>query len=273
MKDLTFEFSLQDKVILLTGCLGVLGQNFCKTLASKKANLAVSDFEPKKTIKMAEELSSTYGIDCLPVPGDLRKLDDIVNIVSKTSTHYGKIDVLHNNAATKTSDVRKFFNSVEDYELETWREVMSVNVDAMFFLAREVGKLMKDQAQGGSIINTASIYGVVGPDQRIYKDSDYLGGKINTPPVYSVSKSAVLGLTKYLATYWGKDNIRVNSITPGGIESGQNQEFKDLYNEKVPLGRMGEPNEISSALVFLCSDESRYITGQNIIVDGGFSVW
>ena len=125
----------------------------------------------------------------------------------------------------------------------------------------------------GSIIQTASIYGVVAPDQRIYEGSQYLGRPINTPAVYSVSKAAVIGLTSYLSTYWGAQGIRVNTLTPGGIESGQNDIFKNKYSNRVPMGRMGNSDELVGALLFLASDASTYVNGQNLIVDGGLSVW
>ncbi|MBT5951111.1 MAG: SDR family oxidoreductase, partial [Betaproteobacteria bacterium] len=122
-------------------------------------------------------------------------------------------------------------------------------------------------------IQTASIYGVVGPDQRIYEGSKYMGRSINTPAVYSVSKGAVIAFTKYLAAYWGKEGIRVNSLTPGGVDSGQNDAFSRRYSERVPLGRMAEPGELECALLFLASDASSYVTGQNLIVDGGLTAW
>ena len=117
------------------------------------------------------------------------------------------------------------------------------------------------------------MYGVVAPDQRIYEGSEYMGVEINTPAVYATSKAAVIGLTKYLATYWAKDNIRVNAITPGGVESGQNEQFQSLYSKRVPLGRMGQASEMVAALVYLASDASSYVTGQNLIVDGGLTAW
>ena len=150
---------------------------------------------------------------------------------------------------------------------------MSVNIDGMFLVAQAVGKQMLSQGQGGSIVQTASVYGVVAPDQRIYEGSEYMGVEINTPAVYATSKAAVIGLTKYLATYWAKDNIRVNAITPGGVESGQNEQFQSLYSKRVPLGRMGQASEMVAALVYLASDASSYVTGQNLIVDGGLTAW
>jgi NAD(P)-dependent dehydrogenase (short-subunit alcohol dehydrogenase family) len=132
---------------------------------------------------------------------------------------------------------------------------------------------MLKQGRGGSIVQTASIYGVVAPDQRIYEGSSYLGGAINTPAVYSASKAAVVGLTKYLASYWGAHGIRVNTLTPGGVESGQNDVFSRKYSARVPLGRMAQANEMQSALLFLASDASSYMTGQNLVIDGGLTCW
>jgi len=149
---------------------------------------------------------------------------------------------------------------------------MRVNIDAMFMTAKHIGAAMARQGRG-SIIQTASIYGVMAPDQRIYKGSEYLGHEINTPAVYSASKAAVVGFTRYLATYWAASGVRVNALTPGGVESGQNETFKQNYGSRVPLGRMARATEMIGALIFLASDASSYVTGQNIIVDGGLSVW
>jgi NAD(P)-dependent dehydrogenase (short-subunit alcohol dehydrogenase family) len=132
---------------------------------------------------------------------------------------------------------------------------------------------MVEQNRGGSIIQTASIYGLLGPDPRIYQGSSYMGRAINTPVVYSASKAAVIGLTKHLATYWADKNIRVNCLTPGGVESGQNDSFKEKYSNRVPLGRMAQPEEMVGALLYLASNASSYMTGQNIIIDGGWSTW
>ena len=132
---------------------------------------------------------------------------------------------------------------------------------------------MVKQDCGGSIIQTSSIYGLAAPDQRIYSGSSYLGREINTPAVYTTSKAAVIGLTNHLATYWADKGIRVNTITPGGMESGQNEEFKWNYSKRVPMNRMGNPDEIVGAVIYLASNASSYVTGQNIVVDGGLTCW
>jgi NAD(P)-dependent dehydrogenase (short-subunit alcohol dehydrogenase family) len=149
---------------------------------------------------------------------------------------------------------------------------MAVNLDAMFLVAQEAGRRMIPRRRG-SIIQTASIYGIMGPDPRIYEGSSYLGGPIRNPAVYSASKAGVVGLTRHLATVWAPHAIRVNALTPGGVSSGQNSVFSDKYAARVPLGRMARAEEMVGALVFLASDASSYITGQNIVVDGGLSAW
>ena len=150
---------------------------------------------------------------------------------------------------------------------------MAVNLDGMFLIAQAVGKQMVYQDKGGSIIQTSSIYGIVAPDHRVYEGSVYLERKINTPAVYTASKAAVIGLTKYLATYWAEKGIRVNTLTPGGTQSGQNEEFQQKYSQRVPMNRMGDAKEMVGALLYLASDASTYVTGQNIIVDGGLTSW
>jgi len=193
-------------------------------------------------------------------------------MVERVEKDLGPIDVLHNNAASKTGRPEDFFAPLEDYSLQTWREVMAVNIDAMFLVAQAVGSRMAERGCG-SIIQTASIYGLLAPDQRIYEGSVYEGRAINTPPVYSASKAAVIGLTRHLATFWATRGVRVNTLTPGGVESGQNPTFQTRYADRVPLGRMAKAEEMVAALVFLASDGSSYVTGQNIVVDGGLSAW
>jgi NAD(P)-dependent dehydrogenase (short-subunit alcohol dehydrogenase family) len=149
---------------------------------------------------------------------------------------------------------------------------MAVNLDGMFNVAQVFGAQMAERSYG-SIVQTASIYGLMGPDQRIYEGSEYLGRAINTPAVYTASKAGVIGLTKHLATYWAARGVRVNTLTPGGVESGQNDTFKQRYGARVPLGRMARADEMVGAMLFLVSDAASYVTGQNIAVDGGLSAW
>lgn len=266
-------FDLSGRVAIVTGGAGILGQHFCKGLISYGAKVVIADIDKKAATDFADKLREEGQADVLPVEVDVSDEGSVNEMVSKTVERYGHIDILHNNAATKSSNLKKFFANVEDYDMDIWREVMQVNIDGMFLVAKTVGKQMRGQKSGGSIIQTASIYGLMSPDQRIYAGSEYMGMPINTPAVYTASKAAVLGLTKYLATYWAESRIRVNSITPGGVSSGQNDTFRQNYANRIPMGRMAEAEEMVGALIYLASDASTYVTGQNISVDGGLSAW
>ncbi len=266
-------FRLEGKTAVVTGAVGILGKYFCRGLSSVGADVAVIDLDEGSCQNFANELRQEYGTNAMGVACDITSPEEVAQMVEEVVGTLGKINVLHNNAAAKSKDLTEYFTSFEDYSYREWQEMMRVNVDGMFLVAQAVGKQMLSQGQGGSIIQTASVYGVVAPDQRIYEGSEYMGVEINTPAVYATSKAAVIGLTKYLATYWAKENIRVNAITPGGVESGQNEQFQSLYSKRVPLGRMGEASEMVGALVYLASDASSYVTGQNLIVDGGLTTW
>ena len=265
-------FSLANKVVVVTGGAGLLGQVFCQALVDVGAHVAIVDLDLASAETVAKRINKSDAQRVIAVGSDITSPESVTQMVANVVKQLGRIDVLVNNAASKGSSLDAFFESFEDYSLKTWREVMSVNIDGLFLVAQAVGKQMKKQG-GGSIIQTSSIYGVVAPDQRIYEGSEYNGRPINTPAVYSASKSAVNGLTNYLATYLASSKIRVNSLTPGGIASGQNSEFNKKYSNRVPLGRMGEASELVGALIYLASDASSYVTGQNLIVDGGLSAW
>jgi NAD(P)-dependent dehydrogenase (short-subunit alcohol dehydrogenase family) len=263
------EFDLTGRTAIVTGGAGILGKGFCQVLADHGARVAVLDVDRAS----AQETVDVIKHDAIAIACDVSSARSVAEAVAEVVSAFGRIDILHNNAATKTANLADFFTSFEDYQLETWREVMGVNIDGMFLMAQAVGKQMIAQGRGGSIIQTASIYGVVAPDQRIYEGSQYLGRPINTPAVYAASKAAVVGLTRYLAAYWGAQGIRVNTLTPGGVESGQNDVFSRKYSARVPLGRMARADEMQSALLFLASDASSYVTGQNLVIDGGLTCW
>lgn len=259
---------LTGQVALVTGGAGILGRRFCATLAGAGAQVAVVDLVGAA----ADEVAAGIGPGAAGFACDVSDPDSVKACVAAVMARFGRIDVLVNNAATKTADVRAFFEPFETYSLETWREVMGVNIDGMFLMAQAVGREMLT-AGSGRIIQTASIYGLVGPDSRIYEGSDYLGGPINTPAVYSASKAAVVGLTRWLATHWADKGIRVNCLVPGGVSSGQNGIFEQSYSARVPMGRMARADEMTAPLLFLASDASSYVTGQVLAVDGGWTAW
>jgi NAD(P)-dependent dehydrogenase (short-subunit alcohol dehydrogenase family) len=266
-------FDLSGKTAVVTGGAGILGKHFCRGLAESGANVAVVDIHEEAAVDLAADLKQQYGARALGIACDVSSPDSVQHMVSQVISEFGKINILHNNAASKSPNLDSFFTPFEEYSLEQWQNIMSVNLDGMFLVAQAVGKQMLKQKTGGSIVQTSSIYGVMAPDQRIYEGSCYLGMPINTPAVYSASKAAVIGLTQYLASYWGDKGIRVNTLSPGGTESGQNDEFSRRYSARVPMNRMARASEMVGALLYLTSDASSYVTGQNIIVDGGLHCW
>ena len=218
--------SLNGKVAIITGGAGILGKHFSEGLASCGSHVVIVDLNKNEAEILASDLTRRYGQQCISIECDVSEPASVNSMVDEVVKQFGDIHVLHNNAASKSSDLEAFFAPFEEYTLGQWREVTKVNLDGMFLVAQAVGRKMVEQNKGGSIIQTASIYGLLGPDSRIYEGSSYMGKSINTPAVYSATKAAVIGLTKYLATYWADKNIRVNCITPGGAESGQNDTFK-----------------------------------------------
>jgi NAD(P)-dependent dehydrogenase (short-subunit alcohol dehydrogenase family) len=245
------EFDLSGEVAVITGGAGILGPRFAEALARRGAKVAVLDRKPGTGRERAWQVDIS---DRAALERVKREVEDAL----------GPVSVLVNAAATKTEG---FFEPFERYRLADWEEVMRTNCTGAMLAAQLFGASMA-QAGRGSIINILSIYGIVAPDQRIYE-----GSTINTPAVYSASKAALWGLTRYLATYWAARNVRVNAVTPGGVFNDHGEPFLGRYSARVPLGRMAQADEISGAVVFLASRASSYVTGQNIVVDGGLSAW
>lgn len=265
-------FDLNGRIAVVTGASGILGRVFGRVLVEAGARVALVDIDGKGCASLAARLCRLRRSSAMAVPCDVSDERSVERMAETVTRTWGRIDVLHNNAASKSSDLESFFAPYERYALKEWRSVMAVNLDGMFLVSKVVGERMK-RRRSGSIVQTASIYGLMAPDQRIYEGSWYLGRPINSPAVYAASKAGVLGLTRYLAAYWAKDGIRVNALVPGGVESGQNAEFKRRYSARVPLGRMARAEEMAGALLYLASDASSYVTGQAVVVDGGLSAW
>ena len=265
-------FDLSDRTVVITGAAGILGRTFVKAFLTHGARVAMVDRDAGGLEQVANSLPEMAG-RMLTVTCDVTDKAQVRSMVAQTVDRFGGIDILLNNHATPPADPAAFFAPFEDYSLEEWRRVMSVNLDGMFLVAQAVGGQMVAQARGGSMIFTTSIYGMMASDNRIYEGSEYRGYPINNPPVYSASKAGVVGLMRWLSTYWAEKGIRVNAVAPGGVFSGENDVFQKRYSARVPLGRMAHEHEIAGAMLYLASDASTYVTGQVLMVDGGLSSW
>ena len=266
-------FDLTGRRAIITGACGTLGPAFAAALAEMGASVVVSDIDAFNTEALAAELAQVHGRRMLGLSCDVSNAAAVDEMIERAVQTFGGIDILVNNAQATNPNSSRFFNLLEHYSLEEWRRRMSVDLDGMFLVAQGVGRCMVKQDTGGTIVQIASIYGALGPDQRIYEGAVFRGVPINLPPVYAAAKGGVIGLTRWLAM-WGADKgIRVNALAPGGVESGQNDDFVKNYNQRVPLGRMARREEVASSLLWLVSDAASYVTGQVIFVDGGLSAW
>jgi NAD(P)-dependent dehydrogenase (short-subunit alcohol dehydrogenase family) len=264
-------WDLGGKVAVVTGACGILGSLYCRRLSAQGAKVVVADISEDRCTELARSIRVETGGEVIALAVDLADEQSTCAWAELVLAGAGQVDVLVNNAAAKSPG---FFAPLDRFTLADWNAVMTVNVTGMFLVTREIGPSMVRRGSG-SIINVSSIYGVVGPDQRIYEGSwdEELGGQINTPLVYSASKGAVIAMTRYLATYWGPRGVRTNTLTPGGVLSGQNSVFSEKYGERVPLGRMATAEDMVGALLFLASDASAYVNGHNLVVDGGWTAW
>lgn len=265
-------FNLNGRVAIVTGGGGILGPHLAAGLADFGADVAIVDINTARAEEVATMLAERTGRRVVAVGCDVTDPASVQQMVDTVEADLGPVDILLNNAAGKGRDLEAFFAPTVDYALETWREISAVNLDGLFLVAQQVGGRMATRGRG-SIVQTSSIYGLMAPDNRIYEGSFYLGRRIGTPAVYSATKAGVIGLTRYLATYWAEQGVRVNCLVPGGIESGQNDTFKQRYGARVPLGRMARAEEMVGAVVYLASDAASYVTGQVLAVDGGLSAW
>jgi 2-deoxy-D-gluconate 3-dehydrogenase len=269
---------LKDKVAVVTGGVGLLGAEFCKTLAEAGASVAVVDLNGGAAGKVADGLVQS-GYKAMGIATDITKPDSVSKMVDSTLTAFGRLDVLVNSAALDPKfdpDAARSAKGIapgafEDYPLEQWNDALNVNLTGIFLVTQACVKQMIAQGKKGSIINICSTYGLNGPDQRIYiKDGKRVAFK---PVYYTTTKAGVMGFTKYLAAYYAGTEIRVNALTPGGVYNNHEEYFVKNYSAKTIMGRMAKKDEMNGALLFLASDASSYMTGNNVIVDGGWTAW
>lgn len=255
---------IKGKRVLLMGACGVLGRAHTRILIEHEALLIIADRPGSRVLEDAK-LLGIYGLEI-----EVSNEEAIVDGVLSASRFYNGLDgAIYNSAITSealASNSGALYN-FEDYPLNLWQKAIEINLTGSFLFAREIGKIFKKNG-GGSLINISSIYGVVAPDHRIYENQ-----KFQSFPAYSASKAGIIGLSRWLSTYWAKDSIRVNCVSPGGVYNDHNKTFIDAYSERVPMGRMADNEDITGIIIYLLSESSRYCTGQNFIIDGGLSVW
>ena len=271
------KFDLTGQVAVVTGGVGLLGSEFCRTLAEAGAAVVVVDLNGEAAAKVADALTNA-GYHSMGVQTDITRPESVATMVEKTVATFGRLDILVNSAALDPKfdpdAVSKGIapGSFEEYPLEQWNAALNVNLTGMFLVTQACVKQMIAQGKKGSIINICSTYGLNGPDQRIYRKAD--GSQPAYKPVYyTVTKAGVLGFTKYLSAYYMDTEIRVNALTPGGVFNNHDETFVRNYAAKTILGRMAHKDEMNGALLFLASDASSYMTGNNLVVDGGWTAW
>lgn len=268
------QFKLSGKTAIVTGGIGLLGKGFVRTLAEAGASVIIADLNAPAAQAYAQELNQN-GYQTKGIGVNVTQKDSVTALIEQTIAAFGSVDILVNSAALdpkfdpqKQSEQAN--NAFETYPLDMWQAALNVNLTGPFLMSQAAGQQMLKQ-NNGVIINICSIYGLTGPDQRLYEKE---GQPPSFKPVfYSVTKAGIVGLTKYLATYYAGKNIRVNTLTPGGVFNGHDQEFATKYGQRAVLGRMADKDEMNAGLLYLASDASNYVTGTNLIIDGGWTAW
>ena len=270
------KFDLGGRTALVTGGGGLLGAEFCRTLAEAGARVAIAEIAAEAGRRVSAALTKDgYGAQAFEC--DITDPASVGELLKDVLTAFGRLDILVNCAALDPKfDALALKKGIapggfEDYPLEQWNAALNVNLTGMFLVTQASVRPMLDGGRGGSIINICSTYGLNGPDQRIYVKN---GQRVAFKPVYyTTTKAGVMGFTKYLAAYYAETEIRVNALTPGGVFNNHEDYFVKNYSAKTILGRMAKKDEMNGALLFLASDASSYMTGNNVIVDGGWTAW
>ena len=262
-------FDMTKRVAVVTGAAGLLGVKHCEALAEAGANVICLDIDAEGARELAKRLCDRFGTRCVGIGCDIADHNQVDQALIEVMSLFGKVDALVNNARRPYQ--KEELLPFEEFSMEVLRKDFRVQIEGAIICTQKLGAQMVKQRYG-SIVNICSTYGIVGPDQRIYEDEAVSTG---TPVSYSVVKSALVGLTRYLASYWGPVGVRVNLLTPGGIrrEGRQTETFLRAYEERVPMRRMAMAGEMKGAIVFLCSDASSYMTGANLVIDGGWTAW
>jgi len=273
----TQPFDLTGRVAIITGGAGLLGRQHAQAIAGAGGHVVIADLAAEQCAAAASDITAASGIRALGVAADVTRPADIEQLVRSVLETFGRIDILINNAAMTVKGgaaASEYFAPFEAYPLHLWEQALRVNLTGVFLCCQIVGRHMKAEGRG-VILNIASDVGTISPDHRIYEGarSPHTGMPFNTPASYAAAKAGVINLTRYLATYWAKDGIRVNALSPGGVYNDHDAVFVRNLTDRIPLGRMAAVDEYRGAILFLVSDASSYMTGANLIVDGGRTAW
>lgn len=270
-------FDLKNRVIVVTGASGLLGRMHTEAIASQGGIPVIIDLDMTGLQNLKEHIFSEYSIECLAEVVDITNESDLISSKKRILKKYRNIDGLVNNAARNPSiskDKKINFNRLENFDRNEWDIDISVGITGSFLCAKHFGHQISLNPSGGSIVNISSDLGLIAPDQRIYSQKNLSPKMQPVKPVsYSVVKSSLLGLSRYMATYWADKNVRSNCLIPGGVKTDQDDIFVSKLTNLIPLSRMAEKNEYQGALIFLLSDASKYMTGTNLIMDGGRTAW
>jgi NAD(P)-dependent dehydrogenase (short-subunit alcohol dehydrogenase family) len=275
-KQLQDKFDIRKKVAVITGGAGFLGVKHAEAIIYGGGIPILVDINEAKPVEKANELSKKYGKKVFGKVTDITQMDEVSELLNWILVTLGNVDILINNAANNPkmeTSLEKVWSRLENFPVSVWEQDLAVGLTGAFICSKIIGTQLASQKHG-VILNVASDLGIIAPDQRIYRNEGLSEDMQPVKPVtYSVVKSGLIGLTRYLATYWASDGVRVNSLVPGGVFNGQPENFVQKLTNLIPLGRMAEADEYQAAVLFLCSDASSYMTGTNLIIDGGRTCW
>jgi len=277
MSDLKSIFSLEGKIIIITGAMGLLGKKHAESIAAFGGTPILIDINAEKIEDFSNELNDLYDVNSVGYGVDITSEYQIEKNVNRIISKFGKIDCLVNNAANnpkieESND--KNFSRLENFPMDIWMKDLAVGLTGSFLCAKHYGSSIAKNKHGGVIVNISSDLGIIAPDQRLYQLNGVDENKQSVKPVtYSVVKTGIIGLTRYLATYWNDRNVRCNVMCPGGVENGQSLDFLTGVSQRIPMGRLANKDEYQGTLIWMLSDASSYVNGAIIPIDGGRTCW